>query len=88
MTTAEIQNKVFAELDSRNLANPSIRKNALDHVLDFIKIVCLWECEDSYYFSYRYNAISSIDTALMSTLRQIMHYICNASNNHQQQTGL
>lgn len=37
MTTTEIRNKVFAELDSRNLANPSIRKNALDHVLDFIK---------------------------------------------------
>lgn len=38
MTTTEIRNKVFAELDSRNLANPSIRKNALDRVLDFIKI--------------------------------------------------
>lgn len=37
MTTTEIRNKVFAELDSRNWANPSIRKNALDHVLDFIK---------------------------------------------------
>ena len=37
MTTTEIRNKVFAELDSRNLANPSIRKNALDRVLDFIK---------------------------------------------------
>lgn len=38
MTTTEIRNKVFAELDSRNLANPSIRKNALDRVLDFIKV--------------------------------------------------
>ena len=37
MTITEIRNKVFAELDSRNLANPSIRKNALDRVLDFIK---------------------------------------------------
>lgn len=37
MTTTEIRNKVFAELDSRNLANPFIRKNALDRVLDFIK---------------------------------------------------
>lgn len=37
MTITEIRNKVFAELDSRNLANPSIRENALDRVLDFIK---------------------------------------------------
>ena len=37
MTTSEIRNKVFAELDSRPLAQPSRRKNALDHVLDYIK---------------------------------------------------
>ena len=38
MTIVEIQNKVFAELDSRNLANPSIRKKAFEHVSDFIKV--------------------------------------------------
>lgn len=37
MTITEIRNKVFAELDSRPLAQPSRRKNALDHVLDYIK---------------------------------------------------
>ena len=37
MTTSEIRNKVFAELDSRNLASPSIRKNAFDRVQDYIK---------------------------------------------------
>lgn len=37
MTMTEIRNKVFAELDSRPLAQPSRRKNALDHVLDYIK---------------------------------------------------
>ena len=38
MTTTELRNKVFAELDSRNLAAPSIRKNAFDRVMDFIKV--------------------------------------------------
>ena len=38
MTITEIRNKVFAELDSRNLTQPSRRKNDLDHVLDFIKV--------------------------------------------------
>lgn len=38
MTTAEIRNKVFAELDSRPLAQPSIRKNALERVLEFVKV--------------------------------------------------
>lgn len=37
MTTNEIRNKVFAELDSRGLANPSIRKNALNRVLEYIE---------------------------------------------------
>lgn len=37
MTTSEIRNKVFAELDSRNLAKPSIRKNALEHVMEYVK---------------------------------------------------
>lgn len=32
-----LRNKVYAELDSRNLANPSIRKNALNHVLEFVR---------------------------------------------------
>ena len=36
MTVAEIRNKVFAELDSRDLAQPSRRKNALEHVLNYI----------------------------------------------------
>ena len=37
MTITEIRNKVFSVLDSRSLAKPSIRKNALNHVLDYIK---------------------------------------------------
>lgn len=37
MTITEIRNKVFSVLDSRNLAAPSIRKNALNHVLDYVK---------------------------------------------------
>lgn len=37
MTIIELRNKVFAELDSRDLADPSIRKRAFNHVLDYIR---------------------------------------------------
>lgn len=37
MNIEKIRTKVFAELDSRDLANPSIRKNALEKVLTFIR---------------------------------------------------
>ena len=36
MTVTEIRDKVFAELDSRDLAQPSRRKSALEYVLDYI----------------------------------------------------
>lgn len=37
MKITDLRSKVIAELDSRNLAQPSIRKNALERVLEFIK---------------------------------------------------
>lgn len=37
MKTNELRTNVFAVLDSRNLANPSIRKHAFERVLEYIK---------------------------------------------------
>lgn len=37
MTIIEIRNKVFTELDSRGLSDPSRRKRALNHVLEYIQ---------------------------------------------------